>query len=74
MKAKKLLRKIKKIEKKLAKFSKKIKKLQTKKAKFETKLKKLSYTKVIVKKHVTNGEGKVNNNSTPVTAETTQAH
>jgi len=47
MKAKKLLRKRKKIAKKLAKFSKKIKKLQTKKAKFETKLKKLSYTKVI---------------------------
>ncbi len=55
-------------------FQKKIKKLQTKKAKFETKLKKLSHTKAIVKKHVTNGEGKVNNNLTPVTAETTQAH
>ena len=74
MKAKKLLRKRKKIAKKLAKFSKKIKKLQTKKAKFESKLKKLSHTKVIVKKHVTNGEGKVKNNSTPVTAETTQSH
>ncbi len=74
MKAKKLLRKRKKITKKLAKFSKKIKKLQAKKAKFETKLKKLSHTKAIVKKHVANGEGKVNNNSKPVTAETTQAH
>lgn len=51
MKAKKLLRKRKKITKKLAKFSKKIKKLQAKKVKFETKLKKLSHTKAIVKKH-----------------------
>jgi|GEM_PF-1034625 septal ring factor EnvC (AmiA/AmiB activator) len=74
MKAKKLLRKRKKITKKLAKFSKKIKKLQAKKVKFETKLKKLSHTKAIVKKHVTSGEGKVNNNLTPVTVETTQAH
>lgn len=74
MKAKKLLRKRKKIEKKLAKFSKKIKKLHTKKAKFESKLKKLSHTKAIVKKHITNGDGKVNNNLTPVTSETTQAH
>ena len=74
MKAKKLLRKRKKIAKKLAKFSKKIKKLQTKKAKFETKLKKLSHTKAIIKKHLTNGKVKVNNNSTPVTAETTQSH
>jgi len=74
MKAKKLLRKRKKITKKLAKFSKKIKILQAKKAKFETKLKKLSHTKAIVKKHITNGEGKVNNNSTPTAAETAQAH
>ena len=74
MKAKKLLRKRKQIEKKLAKFSKKIKKLQAKKVKFETKLKKLSHTKAIVKKHVTNGKVKVNNNSMPVTAETTQSH
>ncbi len=74
MKAKKLLRKRKKITKKLAKFSKKIKKLQAKKVKFETKLKKLSHTKAIVKKHITNDEGKVNNNSTPTAAETAQAH
>ena len=74
MKAKKLLRKRKKITKKLAKFSKKIKKLQAKKVRFETKLKKLSHTKAIVKKHITNGEGKVNNNSTPTAAETAQAH
>ena len=74
MKAKKLLRKRKKIAKKLVKFSKKIKKLQAKKVKFETKLKKLSHTKAIVKKHITNGEEKVNNNSTPAAGETAQAH
>jgi DNA repair ATPase RecN len=74
MKAKKLLKKRRKIEKRLSKVAKKIKKLNVKKAKFETKLKKLTHKKVIVRKHVTNGKVKVDTNSTPVTTETKQPH
>jgi len=74
MKAKKLLKKRRKIEKRLAKVAKKIKKLNAKKAKFETKLKKLTHTKAIVRKHATNGGVKAGTNTTPVTAEVTQAH